>query len=64
MTHELEDYEDSLNRRWTREEIRKVNARIRATRRRVWWARHGSLIAGLIAFGVAAVAFTILVSEF
>lgn len=59
MTRKLQEYEDWLNRKWTRREIHKINARIRATRRRVWVKRHETLIAGIIALAVAALAFGI-----
>jgi hypothetical protein len=53
MTVYLQDLEDRLQRRWTREEIRKIEARMRARRRDWWWKRHRS---GVLTIALGALA--------
>lgn len=63
MNHELEEFEDWQKHRWTRREIAKINRRMRAMRRKIWFASHREelLIAGFVALGIAAAAFALLV---
>jgi len=63
MYGDWQEYQDDIDRRWTRREIRKVEERQRRRRRQLWWAEHreGLLAVGFAALCVAAVAFTILV---
>jgi hypothetical protein len=63
MTIDLQHDEDRQQHKWTREEMRKINARMRRTRRRVWWHDHRGdlLFIAFVGLGIAAVALAVLV---
>lgn len=54
MTYMAQEYEEELARRWTREEIRKIEKRQREMRRRIWWEKYEYLVAGAVASIVSA----------
>jgi len=64
MTKDLETYD--LERAWTQQETRRVDALRRRLRRRLFWRRHrGRLLSiAVLALCVAGVAFGILISKF
>lgn len=60
MTYKLQENQDWQHHVWTREECRKIDARMRALRRELFWQRRKLAIGALAVLGIVVVAFGIL----